>query len=68
MTSKNDPAESAHKPFVPENMEMTEFTYRAVLLGIVMTVILGPRTPTSASERGSPSPLPTPRRSSAWPC
>ena len=41
MTSKNDPAESAHKPFVPENMEMTEFTYRAVLLGIVMTVILG---------------------------
>jgi putative OPT family oligopeptide transporter len=30
-----------HKPFVPESMEMTEFTYRAVLLGLVMTVILG---------------------------
>ncbi len=41
MTSKNEPAESAHKPFVPESMEMTEFTYRAVLLGLVMTVILG---------------------------
>src|SRR5947208_9466846 len=30
-----------HKPFVPENMEMPEFTLRAVLLGLVMTVILG---------------------------
>ncbi len=41
MTPKKAAAESAHKPFVPENMEMTEFTYRAVLLGLVMTVILG---------------------------
>ncbi len=41
MTAKKEAAESAHKPFVPENMEMTEFTYRAVLLGLVMTVILG---------------------------
>jgi putative OPT family oligopeptide transporter len=41
MTAKKDAAESAHKPFVPESMEMTEFTYRAVLLGLVMTVILG---------------------------
>jgi putative OPT family oligopeptide transporter len=41
MTAKKEPAESAHKPFVPESMEMTEFTYRAVLLGLVMTVILG---------------------------
>ncbi len=30
-----------HKPFVPENVEMREFTFRAVLLGLVMTVILG---------------------------
>src|SRR5436190_5147742 len=30
-----------HKPFVPENMQMPEFTLRAVLLGLVMTVILG---------------------------
>ncbi len=30
-----------HRPFVPETMEMKEFTLRAVLLGLVMTVILG---------------------------
>jgi putative OPT family oligopeptide transporter len=29
------------KPYVPENMEMREFTFRAVMLGLVMTVILG---------------------------
>src|SRR5437763_13530165 len=29
------------KPYVPENMEMREFTFRAVLIGLVMTVILG---------------------------
>src|ERR1700757_3049140 len=29
------------RPYVPENMEMPEFTLRAVLLGLVMTVILG---------------------------
>src|SRR5258708_10431641 len=32
---------SAHRPFVPENVSMKEFTLRAVLLGLVMTVILG---------------------------
>ena len=30
-----------HKPYVPQNMEMREFTFRAVLLGMVMTGILG---------------------------
>ena len=30
-----------HVPFVPENMEMKEFTLRAVLLGIFLTVVLG---------------------------
>lgn len=30
-----------HRPFVPENMEMKEFTLRALLLGLVMTVVLG---------------------------
>jgi putative OPT family oligopeptide transporter len=30
-----------HRPFVPENMKMKEFTLRAVLLGLVMCVILG---------------------------
>ena len=30
-----------HIPFVPENMEMREFTWRALLLGLVLTVVLG---------------------------
>ena len=30
-----------YRSFVPESMEMPEFTLRAVLLGLVMTVILG---------------------------
>jgi putative OPT family oligopeptide transporter len=30
-----------HVPFVPESMEMKEFTLRAVLLGLFMTVVLG---------------------------
>ena len=30
-----------HKPFVPENMQMTEFTLRALFIGLIMTVVLG---------------------------
>src|SRR5580692_8861045 len=30
-----------HVPFVPEHMEMREFTLRAMLLGLLMTVVLG---------------------------
>ncbi len=30
-----------YRPYVPENMEMREFTFRALLIGLVMTVILG---------------------------
>src|SRR5216117_2159615 len=30
-----------HQPFVPETAEMPEFTLRAVLLGLVMTLVLG---------------------------
>ena len=30
-----------HKPFVPVNMEMKEFTLRAMLIGLVMCVVLG---------------------------
>jgi putative OPT family oligopeptide transporter len=30
-----------HKPYVPETMEMKEFTLRALLIGLVMTAILG---------------------------
>lgn len=37
------PAETKkrYQPYVPENMEMKEFTFRALLIGVVMTVILG---------------------------
>lgn len=35
------PTEKKYQPYVPENMEMREFTFRAVLIGLVMTVILG---------------------------
>src|SRR6478609_11233027 len=34
-------SQKKHQPFVPETMEMKEFTLRAVLLGLVMTVVLG---------------------------
>jgi putative OPT family oligopeptide transporter len=30
-----------YQPYVPENMEMREFTFRALFIGLVMTVILG---------------------------
>jgi putative OPT family oligopeptide transporter len=30
-----------HQPFVPEHMEMKEFTLRAILLGLLMTIVLG---------------------------
>jgi putative OPT family oligopeptide transporter len=36
-----DDARRPHKPFVPQDMKMSEFTLRAVLLGIAMTVVLG---------------------------
>src|SRR3974390_1694958 len=34
-------AHQKHRPYVPETMEMKEFTFRAVLIGLVMTGILG---------------------------
>src|SRR5512146_1970139 len=30
-----------HRPFVPEGMKMKEFTWRALVLGLFMTVFLG---------------------------
>src|SRR5215204_5038312 len=33
--------ERKHQPFVPNHIQMTEFTLRAVLLGLFLTVILG---------------------------
>src|SRR5208283_5682310 len=32
---------TTHKPFVPESIKMRELTLRAILLGLIMTVILG---------------------------
>src|SRR3954471_2254468 len=34
-------AKKKHTPYVPESMEMKEFTLRAILLGLFMTVVLG---------------------------
>src|SRR5580700_11393729 len=34
-------SEPKHTPFVPEGMKMAEFTPRALLLGLLMTVVLG---------------------------
>ena len=43
MSTLAPPAEAPrkHRPYVPETMEMKEFTFRAVLIGLVMTGILG---------------------------
>ena len=35
------PTNKKHVPYVPETMEMKEFTFRALLIGLVMTAILG---------------------------
>src|ERR1700751_4482234 len=35
------PAEKKFRPYVPETMEMKEFTFRAVLIGVVLTALLG---------------------------
>src|SRR5205823_1791131 len=40
-TPANTAAGKKHQPFVPEHMQMKEFTLRAVLLGLLMTVVLG---------------------------
>lgn len=37
----NDMSSGEHKPFVPEHVEMKEFTIGTVVLGLVMTVVLG---------------------------
>lgn len=41
MAEKTVPMPTRHKPYVPETMEMREFTLRAVLIGLVLTAILG---------------------------
>src|SRR6202521_5817788 len=39
------PASIQHRPFVPEGTVMKELTLRAVVLGLVMTVVLGAGNP-----------------------
>ncbi len=41
MSTVAPPIRKKHTPYVPENMEMKEFTFRALLIGLVMTAILG---------------------------
>ncbi len=41
MTEATPVSEPKHQPFVPESMTMTEFTLRAVIPGLLMTLILG---------------------------
>src|SRR5947208_13229560 len=41
MTPDKTITPAVHKPFVPPNVQMSEFTLRAVLLGLVMCVVLG---------------------------
>src|ERR1051325_9483755 len=36
-----DTGQKRFKPFVPPHLKMSEFTFRAVLLGLLMTMILG---------------------------
>src|SRR5438128_5226203 len=41
-TEKEAPASAPrHQPFVPESVSMTEFTWRALLIGLPLTLILG---------------------------
>src|SRR5579863_2502288 len=39
--SSPEPPQKKHTPYVPETMEMKEFTLRALLIGLFMTAILG---------------------------
>src|SRR2546423_5352715 len=40
-TATSTGSQTKHQPFVPVNMEMKEFTLRAMLIGLVMCVVLG---------------------------
>ena len=40
-TDSGSTGPTPHKPYVPESISMTEFTLRAVLPGLVMTLLLG---------------------------
>src|SRR5271167_4499469 len=41
ITINEETEKQAHRPYVPHHMEMKEFTFRALLIGLIMTGILG---------------------------
>ncbi len=41
VTSEPGTGQKAYRPYVPANLEMKEFTIRALLIGLVLTAILG---------------------------
>src|ERR1700724_73451 len=55
VTAESGPGPKKHVPFVPENMEMKEFTLRAVLLGLLMTIVLGAANAYLGLRAGFPS-------------
>jgi uncharacterized oligopeptide transporter (OPT) family protein len=55
-------SEKKFRSYVPDKTDQREFTFRAVLIGLVLTGILG------AANAYLGLPPPTRRRSSAWRC
>ena len=51
------PGKKKHVPYVPETMEMKEFTLRAILLGLFMTVVLGAANAYLGLRAGIPIPV-----------
>ena len=41
VTINEETDKHVHRPYVPHHMEMQEFTFRALLIGLIMTGILG---------------------------
>ncbi|MDR3747904.1 MAG: oligopeptide transporter, OPT family [Acidobacteriota bacterium] len=41
ITINEETEKQVHRPYVPHRMEMKEFTFRALLIGLIMTAILG---------------------------
>ncbi|MSQ94056.1 MAG: oligopeptide transporter, OPT family [Gemmataceae bacterium] len=41
MATENEPASAAHQPYVPDNVTMPEFTWSAVLVGVLLGILFG---------------------------
>ena len=41
MSEKTPPSNESFKPFVPANSQIKELTFRALLVGVLLAVILG---------------------------